>query len=81
MTKNIRSANADGMINVSLVYNDGDICAMKCDACGKFIKKSWERWYCPHCQISFLEGVDYDDMKGVEVMLDLIKLCEDYDCN
>ena len=75
MTKIIRSPD-EGIINMSLVYSNGQVCALKCDACGKFIRKAWDKWYCPHCEISFLEGVSVEDMKGCEAIIDLIKMCE-----
>jgi len=46
-----------------------DIVVLRCRVCCKFISKDHTKWYCPHCGISFVEGVDKEDIDDIEELL------------
>jgi hypothetical protein len=73
MTRTIFHTDVDGMINVSFVQDGNDICCMKCDVCGKFISKSHEKFYCPHCHTSFLSWATYEVQKEGDELLEMLK--------
>ncbi len=72
----IEPSDVDGLINVSFIISKGDISHLKCEACGKFIVSKWEKFYCPHCHISFLQGIEFKDMEEMDELLDYLKQIE-----
>jgi Zn finger protein HypA/HybF involved in hydrogenase expression len=48
---------------------DGDIVVLRCRTCCKFIKKNYGKWYCPHCGISFVEGIDKENIECTEELM------------
>lgn len=73
MIRKLEPSNVDGLINVSFITDDNDIILMKCDACGKFISKNYEKFYCPHCKIVFLDGISYEQLIESEKYTNYLK--------
>lgn len=53
--------------------NQYKLLMMKCLACGKFVRKCWKSWYCPHCQISWMPGISTDALKETQNLLEQIE--------
>lgn len=56
--------------------NQYKLLMMKCLACGKFVRKCWPSFYCPHCQISFIPNVSTESLKETE---EIMRLCAQID--
>ena len=73
MTRKLLHTISDLTVNLSYMYEGNNLIAMKCDVCGKFIAKSYDRFYCPHCHTSFLEWASYEVQKEGDELLDILK--------
>lgn len=50
----------------------GNIIVFRCMSCNKFVSKKHKYFYCPHCEVSFLDNVDTKNVKGMENLLNYL---------
>ena len=56
------------------VYDsDGKIICLRCASCTKFIARDWDNFYCPHCEVSFMDNVTTEDQKCTENLINYIE--------
>lgn len=56
-----------------VVDDDGKVVCLKCGVCNKFIKKDWDHFYCPHCDVSFIEGLSAEDQRCSENLVNYLE--------
>ena len=60
--------------NLEVVINEkGDTISFRCMHCNKFVSKKLDQFFCPHCKGTFINGIDYDDMKSTQALLNYIE--------
>jgi len=73
MTRKVQMNNMHLQFLEIVTDDDNNVICFRCEICNKFIKRAWSSFFCPHCDVSFMEDVSSDDQRSIENLINYIE--------